>query len=384
MVLALSKASAVQRLSNWLSVEPSTEHMIIPTRVWGESTQEEIERFMRIYFPRTYADLCAFEFYYLAQTDMAFLTPIQELWIRDALNDHPKGGVNTRSVMSEHEWYNVPWADSPVSEAFPNDADAVLANQANLEAPAGPVLIKDGEELPGIVKDFKEPLESMLNSLRALNTIPKQGSVILSCIENNAGLGVPVPGQVAHIFYWRWNRSTTFTFSDQPLSMFWNNYFALDITANVIWFATGRRLPDDPLKIHEYRRDCFDFNIGKMLLMGLLDFAEGFGANSAPLYRRLNQIEGIEAQSRELYLDREFDAAYQTMKKARVELKSLEGDAANLKDRALLWVYIVEWLSIAAASFTAGFAVWSLMVRRTLYREVLSTRTTETGLGGSQ
>ncbi len=376
-VLALSKINTVQTLSNWFASEPSIEYSIVPTREYGEETREDIERYMRIYFPRSYGDLSAFDFYYLAQTDMTFLSPSQERWIYDALTDGLRGAVNTRSVMSSHSWFNMPWAESIVSDAFPNDADAVVADESTLQGAPGPLVIRDDEGLPTILSPYKEPLEDAYRSLGGLNTIPKPGSVILSHTKNDEGLGSPVPGQIAHIFYWRWNRSTTFTFRDQPVHAFWTgrNHFTVDITANVIWFATGRELPDDPLKVHEFRRVSFDYNIGKSLLISLLDFAEVFGANPAPLYRRLDEVQDIREEAAGMYLSMRFDEAYETMGKARSELRSLEDDATKLKDRALVWVYVVEWLSITAASLLAGFAVWTLMIRRTLYKEVLSTRT---------
>ncbi len=381
-VLALSKVNTVQTLSNWFASEPSIEYSIVPTREYGEETRADMERYMRIYFPRSYGDLFAFDFYYLAQTDMTLLRPNQEQWIFDALTDGLKGGVNTRSVMSTHSWFNMPWAESIVSDAFPNDADAVVADESTQEGAPGPLVIKDDEGLPAILSPYKEPLEGVFRNLGGLNTIPKPGSVILSYTKNDEGLGSPIPGQIAHIFYWRWNQSTTFTFRDQPVHAFWNalgstatNHFTVDITANVIWFATGRELPDDPLKVHEFRRDSFDYNIGKSLLTGLLDFAEAFGANPAPVYRRLDEIQAIREEAAGMYLERRFEDAHETMRKAKAELKSLEEEATRLKDRALTWVYVVEWLSVTAVSLLAGFAVWTLMVRRTLYREVVSTRT---------
>jgi len=381
-VLALSKVSAVQKLSNWFSVEPSIEHRIVPTRVYGDDTREDIERYMRIYFPRSEDDLLAYNFYYLAQTDMTFLNPAQELWIYGALTDHQKGGVNTRSVMSTHSWFNIPWAESMVSEAFPNDADAVIANEADQEGAPGPLIIRDDEKLPAIISPYKDPLEGTFRNLGGLNTIPKQGSVILSYTKNGAGLGYPIPGQIAHIFYWRWNKSITFTFRDQPMHFFWNslgsstsNHFALDITVNVIWFSTGRKLPDDPLKVHQFRRDSFEFNIEKSLLISLLDFAEAFGANPAKLYQQLDEIQLARQETAELYLERQFDDAYESMKSLKGELKILEKKASKLKGSALTWVYIVEWLSITATSLLAGFIIWTLMIKRTLYREVRSTRT---------
>jgi len=381
-VLALSKANAVQTLSNWFRAEPSIEYSIVPTRVYGEVTNEDIMRFMRIYFPRNFRDLNSFDFYYLAQTDMTFLSGTQERWIYDALSGYQRGAVNTRSVMSTHSWFNIPWAESIVSDAFPNDADAVVANEDTQEGAPGPLVIRDDESLPPIMKPYKQQLEATFKNLAGLNTIPKPGSVILSYTKNNEGMGSPVPGQIAHIFYWRWNNSITFTFRDQPVHAFWNalgssvsNHFTVDITANVIWFSTGWELPDDPYKVHDFRRLSFQFNIEKSLLTGLLDFAERFGANPASLYRQLDRIQEIRDEARGLYLDREFDFAYDEMKRAEEDLKLLEADAAGLKDRALLWVYIVEWLTITAVCLISGFAVWTLMIKRKLYREVSSTRT---------
>lgn len=106
-VLALSKINTVQTLSNWFASEPSIEYSIVPPREYGEETRADMERYMRIYFPRSYGDLSAFDFYYLAQTDMTLLRPGQQQWIYDALTDGPKGAVNTRSVMSTHSYKEV-------------------------------------------------------------------------------------------------------------------------------------------------------------------------------------------------------------------------------------------------------------------------------------
>jgi len=45
-----------------------------------------------------------------------------------------------------------------------------------------------------------------------------------------------------------------------------------------------------------------------------------------------------------------------------------------LKDRALLWVYIIGWLAVTATALVSSFLLWSIMVRRRLYREVQLTR----------
>ena len=154
------------------------------------------------------------------------------------------------------------------------------------------------------------------------------------------------------------------------------NPYSLDIVTNIIWFSTGRELPGDPFKVHDFRRDLFDYNIQKSLLVSLLDFAEIFGANPANEYRELDAVDEVKREASNYYLDREFEQAYDTLKVALTELKDLEEVATDLKNRALFWVYVVEWSVTTGVLLVAGFILWTLMVRRALYREVRVTRAT--------
>jgi len=382
-VIGTGKAEGMPILNSWFTTEPSTDALIIPTRVHGVVTADSIRRFMRIYFPRTYEELLEYGFLFLAQVDMQFLGPREEKWLYDALTEHRKGAVNTRSVMSMNDVFNLPWRDSPLSRTFPNDAEAVVADKTlirgarTIREVAGDLVIRDDLELPAIMSPFKDPIEGAYGQYRGLNTIPKPGSVILSYLRTDGNVGQPVPGQVAHVFYWRWNRSITFTFQDMIYDRFWSsrsigeaNPYALDIIANIVWFSTGRELPGDPYRVHEYRSDLYEFATRKNLLVSLLDFAERFGANPSREYRKLRDVEDIKSVSTDLYLDAEFDSAVNELESALELMAELEGESRELKDKALLWVYFVEWAVTTGVFLFAGFVLWTLMVRRRLYREV--------------
>lgn len=381
-VLATGKSMQMPVIASWLIPEPSTDPLLVPTRVTGAETRDQIRRLMRIYFPRNYDDFLKYEFFFMAQVDMTFFSSKQQKWFYDALTYHEKGGVNTRSVMSTHSWFHEPWRDSIVSKAFPNDVDAFIADVKNKDTPWGPLIIKDDTDLPNIMKPYKGQIEPIFTQYGGLNTVPRPGSVILSYTKNDAGIGHPIPGQVAHIFYWKWNRSITFTFRDMVTNEFWwgaantprANPFSHDIVVNVIWFSTGRSLPEDVMKVHNLRGLLYEFGIRKSLLISLLEFAERFGANPSREYSKLGLVEDIRNEGAENYLDRDFDAAYESIKTAVDELKSLESEAVRLKDSALFWVYVVEWLVTTGVLLAAGVVVWSLMVRRALYREVETTK----------
>jgi len=40
----------------------------------------------------------------------------------------------------------------------------------------------------------------------------------------------------------------------------------------------------------------------------------------------------------------------------------------------MYWIFVTEWLVVSATGLICGFAVWTLMIKRRLYREVKVTR----------
>ena len=58
------------------------------------------------------------------------------------------------------------------------------------------------------------------------------------------------------------------------------------------------------------------------------------------------------------------------------KLKEITALAVQLKDQALFWVFISEWLAVTSAAIFAGILVWTLMIRRKAYRPVKVTRLT--------
>ena len=48
----------------------------------------------------------------------------------------------------------------------------------------------------------------------------------------------------------------------------------------------------------------------------------------------------------------------------------ITGSAVSVKDEALFWVYISEWLVTSSVAIISGATVWTLMIRRRAYRAV--------------
>lgn len=352
---------------------------MIPARTFGSVSGEDIWKMIRIYFPRTYREMTTYDFILLASVDIQFFTSQQIQWMYDAISTAGLGGMNTRSVQSCSTAWSASWTTSIISQAFPNDAPAVLNCRyytTGVDA-TGPLVVNDGE-VPPVVKPYKRQIERSLPAYRGLITIPRAGSTIYTWVRcSRMKLGDPSPGLIPHLFSWKFQNGTTFTAMDMVFEPFWKedrNPFSLDVITNVVWYAAGRDLPRDAMMVHELRNMFRAYQLRKTCLLGMFDFAEAFGANTKDAYSRLTEIDGEKSQADLAYLEGEFQGSYNKMAALLKKIRELEDLAMAIKDKALLWIYFTEWLVVTATMLLSGSALWHIMVRRKLYREAKTTR----------
>jgi hypothetical protein len=72
-------------------------------------------------------------------------------------------------------------------------------------------------------------------------------------------------------------------------------------------------------------------------------------------------------------MNADMDLAITELEKAMDELLVASDLIWRLKDEALFWVYVTEWLVVAGTGMICGFLLWTIMVRRRLYREIQTT-----------
>ena len=77
---------------------------------------------------------------------------------------------------------------------------------------------------------------------------------------------------------------------------------------------------------------------------------------------------------RAVQVRQEYEAALGGIEEAISEMKEIALDSSELKRKALIWVYITEYLAVSGTCMATGFLLWTLMVKRRLYREVGLTR----------
>ena len=160
----------------------------------------------------------------------------------------------------------------------------------------------------------------------------------------------------------------------------WNvltNPYGPDVFLNIILYVTKRDLPTDIPMVHELRQQFKEFRTRRGLIYGIVDFADKFGANPARVDRDLVEVNDARDQAFDSYTSQDYSTASEQMKSVLSRLEEIERDAMKLKARALFWIYIIEWLAVMGTSIFAGSVLWTLMVRRALFKEVITTKTAE-------
>jgi hypothetical protein len=126
--------------------------------------------------------------------------------------------------------------------------------------------------------------------------------------------------------------------------------------------------------MHAVRTSLRQYSHERSLITSLTEFVDRFGANLVPIERRLVEISEMKKEANRLYTEQEYEAVLARMDEISTAISELGMEALRLKRSALFWVFLIEWLAVMGTFMVCGFILWSLMVRRRLYRDVEATR----------
>jgi len=117
-----------------------------------------------------------------------------------------------------------------------------------------------------------------------------------------------------------------------------------------------------------------DFSVRKRLIISMMEFVDKFGANPRPVEERMGKADDIRRQASVHYVEYEFELAGDEMAEATDLLDQALATALKVKDAALLWVYLTEWCAVSGTFVMSGLVLYSLMIRRRIYREARTTK----------
>jgi hypothetical protein len=150
--------------------------------------------------------------------------------------------------------------------------------------------------------------------------------------------------------------------------------YGLDILMNIIYHSLGRPLPQDIMLVNAVRRDFREYGERVSTINAFIDFIEKFGANSNQIMRDLAEVDATIELAMEHYMEGRYQEALEAAEAAHIELVEFDRRTMRLKDQALMWVYVTEWAAVSGTGLLAGYLLYALMLRRTLYRQVQVTR----------
>ena len=126
--------------------------------------------------------------------------------------------------------------------------------------------------------------------------------------------------------------------------------------------------------MHALRGHFGDYEVSKRIVLGSIEFADKFGANTKKIDRLMGDIAQARSDVTTLYIEQDYESSLEAMGTLLDEMVQLQRMAIDLKDKALIWVYLTEVCALTGTSLLSGAVIWILMVKRRLYREVATTR----------
>jgi len=344
---------------------------------WGPIQQAESEpqvhRMVRLYMPRSYRDMTSrFDVIVLANANTEAVG-IQNI---EMLAKGVREG--TMGLLMSGGWETFggafgrpPWGDNAVGQLLPTQD----MGNVWVEFPQGAlylVIDRNDHELISSIPWEREKAPFMTNFQHNL-VRAREGAEVLAHVESM--------GYNDHPAMVTWdldNGNRVFALTSEIHAMsprygsLWTYY--LDYGSNLMIYLNRRRVPQDIDLVHAVRARMYELGIRRSLLVSLLEFCDSFGANTATITAKIDEVDELAKEARPAYFQLRFEETLETYKGALQMLQDIEKDAIELKNRTLLWVYVIEWLSITGTGMICGFLLWSLMIRRRLYREVRTTK----------
>ncbi len=341
-----------------IQVDPAIDTTLIPSRPDYVGGIDNARRNMRIYMPRTYDRLVRdHDVILTSDADSSVFRSDWISWMADSVR---KGGLGFLWLGSLRASNFEGWDGTTLIEISATDP---APGDYTLNGPFG-VRITDREEpLMGALPWDRAPPLANLNS-----QVPKEGSVVWARVIDLRKSNLPL------MTFWNVGEGVTLNFASKfpngvmPWSKDWDLF--PQAMMYLVYRVAEKDLPEDPMLFERVMNSFIMFDEADSLLQSLIEWVERFGGSTRKLHESLEELGETKRIAEGEYLSGEIQQAIETLERARAEQDSVRDSAMKAKDQALLWVYVIEWCSLVATSMVTGFVVWSLMVRRRLYREV--------------
>ncbi len=212
--------------------------------------------------------------------------------------------------------------------------------------------------------------------LRAHNRVyERQGSEVVIVTTSNPA-GSPV---LAWMDFGR-GRSISFVndWGGKGMTSFYYWSQASTALANMVYYAAQVPIPEDLRLITRIRERMNYLSSLRALALSTMDFADRFGANVREVEKSLTSASQTSSKILPTFSQGDFEGSLEVLEEAIAEMRSVSEAADKAMRRALIWIYVSEWFVVTGTSMVCAFLLWTLMVKRRMYREVEVTRLAST------
>ncbi len=355
----------------WIMAEPKLSMVVVPCDVYFIDLPVA-QKMTRLYLPRTYQALNGSYDAVIIHNISPTIIPSNVLgFIHRALEEEGLGvglicfmfwgaGAGSNQIGI--------WMDLAFYDVFPADVDL------GTDVPS-----QMGRTYWTVVK--KDPI---LN----LPDIEKQPMQVLG---NHGGDIWPRPGSVVHAIWKGRNTPVLVTgtygsgrtlqlgqgWHNPPEHVFQNYRYMPDLTYNQIYFLADILPPEDLELAHRTRELFIDVRTRKSVTLSTMEFVDKLGARLDRIEEELRLLGPAVSEAERKYLTGDIALASELLRAVMEAYPIIEDHLADLKRRTLLWIFVFEWIAVSSTVLICSVTVWSLMVRRRLYRPVESTRLSE-------
>jgi len=351
----------------WIQ-DPRISYYPVPSHAW--SMGEEAFRSLRLYLPRTEKTLYDnFDVIVEDGMDASHLPHEFHKWVKKGVEKEGMGFLMADDSSSfATSGRHTSWYLFPIGDILPvTDVAQIFREEHGYHIAVDP-------------KFADHPLMRNLpwNEIRIWahnRPDPKEGAIVLAWMSPEIiwNRNKPV------IVYWDYGngRSVAYVHKWHGTPNFYRWRWHLDVLSHMIYFPARVKIPQDLELVHQIRSLFNTFHYKKTYLTSTMDFADKFGANLAPVEGELVALLSEKKAVDREYIEQDLQRCYQNILALVEKMDMLTQEVLEAKDKALLWIFISEWLAVSGTSMFAGFILWTLMVRKRLYREVEVTRLIE-------
>jgi len=351
-----------------LSQDPRISYYPVPAHAW--SMGEEAFRCLRMYLPRSQRALYDnFDVVIEDGMDASHLRDDFQNWVKEGVRNEGMGFLMADDSSSfATSGRHTSWYLHPIGDILPVDDKAAIYYEQH-----GFHIIVEEE-----YRDHPLMRNLPWHEIRIwAHNRPweREGATVLARMSPE----VPYNRNKPVIVYWDYGegRSVAYVHKWHGTPDFYRWKWHIDVLSHLIYFPARVPIPQDLELVHEIRALFNQFHYRRTYLVSTIDFADRFGANLRQVEMRLGELGAAKAAVDKQYVVQELEECRSGLSSLLAELDAMTQEVLEAKDRALFWIFMAEWLVVSGTSMVAGFLLWSLMVRRRLYKEVRVTKLIE-------